>query len=61
MEIDEILKEKGEEYGRPDMFMGQLAQVWGAMLGKHLSSTQVTAMMMAKIAMDILKDDENWA
>ena len=22
MEIDEILKEKGEEYGRPDMFMG---------------------------------------
>ena len=83
MQIDKIIKQKGQEYGRPDMFMGQLAQVWGAMLGKHLSSTQVTAMMMAfkairgcnnpghqdsfldahgysKIAMDILKDDEDF-
>ena len=47
MQIDKIIKQKGQEYGRPDMFMGQLAQVWGAMLGKHLSSTQVAAMMMA--------------
>ena len=83
MQIDKIIKQKGQEYGRPDMFMGQLAQVWGAMLGKHLSSTQVAAMMMAfkairgcnnpghqdsfldahgysKIAMDILKDDEDF-
>lgn len=47
MEIDKILEEKGMEYGRPDIFMGQLSQVWGAMLGKNLSSTQVAAMMMA--------------
>ena len=47
MEIDKILEEKGKDYGRADMFMGQLAQVWGAMLGKHLSSTQVAAMMIA--------------
>ena len=83
MQIDKIIKQKGQEYGRPDMFMSQLAQVWGAMLGKHLSSTQVAAMMMAfkairgcnnpghqdsfldahgysKIAMDILKDDEDF-
>jgi len=83
MQIDKIIKQKGQEYGRADMFMGQLAQVWGAMLGKHLSSTQVAAMMMAfkairgcnnpghqdsfldahgysKIAMDILKDDEDF-
>ena len=45
--IDEILEEKGEDYGRADMFMGQLAQVWGAMLGKHLASNQVVAMMIA--------------
>mgnify|MGYP003144127686 CR=1 FL=1 len=47
MEIDKILEEKGLEYGRPDIFMGQLAQVWGAMLGKTLSTTQVVAMMVA--------------
>ena len=47
MEIDKILEEKGEDYGRADMFMGQLAQVWGAMLGKHLASNQVVAMMIA--------------
>lgn len=47
MEINEILELKGKDYGRPDMFMGQLAQVWGAMLGKHLTSNQVVAMMIA--------------
>ena len=58
MEIDKILEEKGKDYGRADMFMGQLAQVWGAMLGKHLSRTQVLdAHGYSKIAMDILKDD----
>ncbi len=47
MEIKEIIKERGDDYGRPDLFMGQLAQVWSAMLGKHLSANQVVAMMIA--------------
>ena len=47
MNIEEIIEEKGKQYGKPHLFMGQLAQVWGAMLGKHLSANQVVAMMMA--------------
>ena len=46
-EIEEIIKEKGKTYGRADMFMSQIAQIWGAMLGKTISTNQVVMMMVA--------------
>ena len=46
-DIDALIHRKGKDYGEPDVFMRQLADVWSTMLGVTLEPNQVVAMMVA--------------
>jgi len=45
--LDKLIDEKGKDYGRPIDYFSALAQMWGAMLGKTISTNQVVAMYVA--------------
>ncbi len=44
--IDEVIKEKGQDYGNPLSFFSTLALIYSSMIGKNLSTNQVVAMFM---------------
>jgi len=47
MDIDKLIEEKGNDYGKPEYFFSQLAEVWSAMTGKHIRPIECVAMMIA--------------
>ena len=49
--VEKLLTEKAKDYGEPLDYMSSLAQGWGAMLGKTLSTNQVVAMYVAAKAL----------
>ena len=49
--VDKLLEEKAKDYGDPIDYFSQLAQIWGAMLGKTISTNQVVAMYVAAKAL----------
>ena len=47
MDVEELIEQKGEDYGKPELFFGALSKIWTEMLGKQISKSDAVAMMVA--------------
>ena len=47
MKVEELIKDKGKDYGDPKYFFSQLSGIWSAMLGIPVSPTECVALMIA--------------
>jgi len=47
MNVEELIEQKGEDYGKPELFFGALSEIWTSMLGKRISKSDAVAMMVA--------------
>lgn len=47
MNVEELIEQKGEDYGKPELFFSALSEIWTSMLGKRISTTDAVAMMVA--------------
>jgi len=47
MNVEELIEQKGQDYGKPEYFFDALSTIWTAMLGKRISKTDAVAMMVA--------------
>tara|TARA_R110001632_G_scaffold173108_1_gene292512 strand:+ start:525 stop:758 length:234 start_codon:yes stop_codon:yes gene_type:complete len=47
MNVEELIEQKGEDYGKPELFFGALSEIWTSMLRKRISTTDAVAMMVA--------------
>jgi len=47
MNVEELIEQKGEDYGKPELFFGALSNIWTEMLGKQIKPTDAVAMMVA--------------
>lgn len=47
MDVEELINQKGQDYGKPELFFGALSEIWTSMLGKKISTADAVAMMVA--------------
>ena len=45
-QVDELIHERGLQYGPPEDFFSQLAEVWGGVIGVDLTPQEVATMML---------------
>lgn len=63
MSIEELIKLKGEDYGKPDAFWKSVAAMWSEMIGKEITAKQAVTMMVimkAKRAYNNPEHQDSW-
>lgn len=58
-QVDELIHEKGKQYGHPRKFMTQLAKAWGGLIDVELTAQQVSIMMVMFKSVRLFNDPSN--